>query len=162
MIVIAACSLVLWSLLLVHAGGAIADGVTRGDRSVLSPISQLGTKADLSGCATAPLQVGSATAAFCGDWNAIVASDGTVDVVSLHALNDSDVVDAYRGTLPMGLVWGDSIADVRGKLGEPNRITSIYGTPTFVYMYRGMPFGSLELRFSAGDRLMGINACLER
>jgi hypothetical protein len=150
------------SLLLVHAWGGVADGVSGGDGSTLSPVSRLGTLADLRDCVTAPLEVGSATAAFCDDWDAVVDKDGVVEVVSLHALDDSGVVDGFRGTLPMGLAWGDSIADVREKLGEPARITSIYKTPTFVYMYRNQAFGSLELRFSAGGRLTGINVCLER
>lgn len=161
-VAVAMVSLVFWSFALIHAGGAIADAVSPGGRGVLSPISNLGTEADLSDCITAPLKVGSAKAAFCGDWNGVISKDGIVEVVALHALDDSGVVDAYRGTLPLGLAWGDSIVDVRDKLGQPSRITSMYGTPTFVYMYRSGVFGSLELRFNAGDRLMGINVCLER
>ncbi len=155
-------SLIVLSLLLVHVGGSVADGVSPGDRSNLSPISQLGRKADLSRCMSAPLKSTSAIAAFCDDWDAIVGEDGVVQVVTLHALHDSGVVEPYRGALPLGLAWGDTIDDVTAKLGEPARITGIYGTPTFVYMFDGMPYGSLELRFTGGDRLMALNACLER
>jgi hypothetical protein len=159
---LAIVSLTFWSLAFLHAGGPLVDGVTLGGQTTASPVSLLGTYADLGDCTQAPLKVGSAKAVFCDDWGGVVSASGEVEVVTLHALNDSSVVDAYTGALPKELVWGDSIADVRAKLGEPNRITSIYGTPTFVYMYRGDSFGSLELRFSAGDRLMGINACLMR
>jgi hypothetical protein len=154
-------SLFVVSLLLIHVGGAFADGVSEGDRSRLSPISQLGRKADLTQCTSAPLGVGNAKAAFCSDWNGVVSKDGIVQVVTLHALHDSGVVDAYGGTLPLELAWGDTITAVQDKLGEPDRITGIYGTPTFVYMFEGLPFGSLELRFTGGDRLMAINACLK-
>ena len=36
----------------------------------------------------------------------------------------------------------------------------MYGTPTFVYMFNGRPFGSLELRFDSLDHLMRVNASL--
>jgi hypothetical protein len=149
-------------LLLGPVGGAIGDCVSAADRIRVSPVNHLGEQPDLSRCASAPLEVGSATAAYCLDWNAIVTMDGTVQVVSLHARGDSSVVEAYDGALPRMLTWGDSIDDVRGKLGPPNRITGVYGTPTFVYMYRGMPYGSLELRFNGDGGLTAINACLQR
>jgi hypothetical protein len=161
-LLIAVVSLLGWSAVLMHVGGTIADGVAPLDRSLVSPISKLGTTADLGSCVTAPLDVGTASAVYCNDWNGIVDADGVIEVVSLHALHDSSVVDPFRGILPMGLTWGDTVDDVVALLGEPNRITDIYGTPTLVYMYHYPPFGSLELRFTGGDRLKGINACLER
>ena len=52
------------------------------------------------------------------------------------------------------------LENVLAALGTPIRITDAYGTPTLVYAYEDQAYGSLELRFSAGDRLMRINACL--
>jgi hypothetical protein len=158
----AVAGLMLGFLLLGHAGGAIADCVSAGDRTRVSPISHLGDKPDLSGCTSAPQEVGSATAVYCRDWNAIATADGTVQVVSLHGPGDASVVAAYRNALPRRLSWGDTIDEVTGKLGPPGRITGIYGTPTLVYMYRDLPYGSLELRFSDGGGLMAVNACAHR
>jgi len=73
-------------------------------------------------------------------------------------LRDGDV----RGSLPLGLHWGDEVSAVWTKLGQPNRVTDIYGTPTLVYMFETVPYGSLELRFNASDRLMRVNASLVR
>jgi hypothetical protein len=81
--------------------------------------------------------------------------------VSLYGPGNA-VIDAFRGPLPEGLTWGQAISDVMAELGTPMRITDAYGTPTLVYAYEGEAYGSLELRFSAGDRLMRINACLLR
>ncbi len=88
------------------------------------------------------------------------ASD-RVQVISIYGPGH-DTIEAHYGTLPQDLQWGDSLTEVLTAIGSPSRITAVYGTPTLVYMYRGMPYGSLELRFSPGGRLQGINACLQR
>ena len=67
-----------------------------------------------------------------------------------------------NGALPQGLQWGDEVNAVWARLGQPGRVTGIYGTPTLVYMFEGERYGSLELRFDAGDHLMRVNASLVR
>jgi hypothetical protein len=160
-VLVTTVSLAISALALIQAGGAttLASALSGHETD---PITYLGLRVELKDCVKAPLAIGDGSVVLCNRWNGVVAPDGVVDVVTLHALDTSSIVQAWRGDLPKGLHWSDSIADVRGKLGEPSRITSIYGTPTFVYMFRGERFGSLELRFSAGDRLESINACLTR
>lgn len=156
-IVLAVVTLVLSSAALFHAGGSFADA-----RDGVSPLTLLGTKADMTDCVTAPLEIGAGTTVCCPTWDGVRSQSGEVRVVSLHAVGDSTIVEPWLGALPAGLAWGDSIADVVKRLEKPDRITAIYGTPTFVYMFRTQPFGSLELRFDEQDRLASLNASVYR
>jgi hypothetical protein len=160
-VLIAALSLATASVALVHAGGATALGAALSGRDAPNPIDLLGTTPALDGCVAVPLAVGSGNAVYCHTWAGVTSADGPLQVVSVVSEGTS-VLDAWTGALPQGLHWGDSIHDVTARLGQPVRITPMFGTPTFVYMFDGLPYGSLELRFSAGDRLAGINACLSR
>jgi hypothetical protein len=157
----ATLTLAILSIVTVHAGGATAIGAALSAKGGVNAIELLGTKPAMDGCVSAPLAVGAGNAVYCRTWGGVTSTDGVVEVVSIFS-EDTSVVDAYTGTLPQGLHWGDSIKDVTARLGQPARITPIYGTPTFVYMFKGFRYGSLELRFSSGDRLSSINACLTR
>lgn len=155
----ATLTLAILSLAFVHLGGGTAIGAVLTARGGSNPVELLGTRPALDGCATAPLAIGEGKVAYCRTWGGVVSPDGVVEVVSIYA-EDTSVVDAYVGELPQGLHWGDSLTDVVDHLGQPVRVTPIYGTPTLVYMFNSLRYGSLELRFSAGDRLASINACL--
>ncbi len=144
-----------------HLGGATAIGSARGSNGGVDPVSLLGKDLGETTCPTAPLAVGKGTTVICPDWTGITTPDGLVEVVSLYGPSNA-VLNEYRGALPEGLHWGDGLTEVVATLGTPIRITDAYGTPTLVYAYTGEAYGSLELRFSAGNRLMRINACLLR
>ncbi len=98
---------------------------------------------------------------MCPRWTAITTPDGRVQAVSLYGPGSS-TVDSWDGRLPQGLHWGDQLADVWSRLGRPQRVTSAYGPPTLVYWFTSRPYGSLELRFDAGDALVRINASILR
>jgi hypothetical protein len=145
-------------VLLVGSGPALGAG-RRPAPDVASPIPLLGHVLDHPRCARVPLEVGKGEQVFCRTFSAITGRDGRVLVVSLYGPGHP-VVDRYEGVLPEDLAWGERLADVLHRLGRPRLITAAFGTPTLVYMYDGRPYGSLELRFDASDRLDGINACL--
>lgn len=151
--------LVIVAVIGLHLGGATAIGSARGSNGGADPVSLLGKFLGETTCPTAPLAVGEGTTVICPDWTGITTRDGLVEVVSLYGPSNA-VVDEFRGALPEGLHWGDGLAEVVAALGPPNRITDAYGTPTLVYFSTDEVYGSLELRFSAGNRLMRINACL--
>jgi hypothetical protein len=127
--------------------------------SDVNPISYLGTTLDQPTCKTHALSVGEGIFVICDDWTAITTKGGTAQVVSLYAAGNP-VVDEYQGALPEALHWRDSLTDVGDRLGEPRRITDMYGTPTLVYMYDSGRFGSLELQFDERFELVRINACV--
>ena len=155
--------LVLDLLIVVGAGAHLAGGMAIGSALIANggenPVALLGTVLGDTTCPTAPLAVGEGTTVICSDWSAVTSRAGEVEVVSLYG-PDNAVIDEYRGELPKGLHWGDSLTAIAAKLGQPGRITAAFGTPTLVYEYQDQAYGSLELRFSAGDRLMRVNACL--
>lgn len=124
-----------------------------------NPVLFLGSTFDRSGCQTVPLAIGSGFSVFCSNWSATTSADYRALVVSLYAAGN-DVVDEYTGPMPRSLHWHEGLKEVLGALGEPRRITAMYGTPTLVYMYPRPPYGSLELRFDADQQLVRINACL--
>lgn len=143
------------------AGGPVIGSVEPDVRATPDPIRVLGTQIDDTGCARAPQDVGHGFLVYCRDWSAITSEDGEALVVSVYG-PDHPVVRAFRGVLPHGLAWGQSITDVMDELGRPYRITDAFGTPTLIYMFADERYGSLELRFNAADRLDAINACLTR
>ncbi len=145
----------------VHLAGGTAVGTALTANGGVDPIALLGTVLGDTTCPTAPLAVGDGATAICSDFSAITSGDGTVEVVSLYGPGNA-VIDQYRGELPMAMRWGDSLTEVAAALGRPARITDVYGTPTLVYVYEDRAYGSLELRFNSGDRLMRVNACLLR
>jgi hypothetical protein len=144
-----------------HLGGTTAIGSALDANGGADPVSLLGRDLGVTTCPTAPLAVGKGTTVICSDWTGITTPGGVVEVVSLYGPGNA-VLNEFRGPLPEGLAWGDALSDVMAELGPPIRITDAYGTPTLVYAYTDEAYGSLELRFSAGDRLMRINACLLR
>jgi hypothetical protein len=126
--------------------------------SDVNPVSFIGSTFDHTGCQTAALSIGKGEFVVCDDWTAITNGDSTAKVVSLYA-SGNPVIDEYTGPLPQALHWGQTITEVTAALGQPRRITDMFGTPTLVYMYYGEKYGSLELQFDAQDKLFRINAC---
>jgi hypothetical protein len=157
-VVAAWLNLVVVGVLLVHLSGGITLGwgVVAG---MSNPINLLGTSPDHASCITAPLEVGHGSSVFCSTYSAVVSPEGMVQVVSVYA-GGNPVVKGYAGRLPKGLEWGDSIDQVIDRLGEPHRLTDIYGPPTMVYMVDDAAYGSLELQFNAAGGLVRLNACL--
>jgi hypothetical protein len=127
--------------------------------ATVDPVILLGSHLDATGCREAPLRVGVGSVVHCDDFSAITSPAGRTLVVSVYGPGHP-VVDEYLGALPQGVAWGDALPDVLDRLGKPHRITAAFGTPTLIYMFDGLPYGSLELRFDADDRLERINACL--
>lgn len=160
-ILLALLNVALMAGVTMHLGGGVAAGARLDGIASSDPIALLGTRLGHTGCPTTPLAVGEGATVVCSGWTAILSKSGRVQVISIVGPGHG-TIEAFRGSLPQGLHWGDSLTEVLAAIGGPNRITSVYGTPTFVYMYRGMPYGSLELRFSPGGRLQAINACLQR
>jgi len=160
-VVVVLLDLAIVSGVATHLAGGRAEGALLGATATDDPVTLLGTRLGETGCPKAPLAVGEGLTVVCPDWTAIVSDGGRVQVISLYGPGDG-TVDTYRAVLPQGLHWGDSLTEVVAAMGQPKRITSAYQTPTLVYMFRGLPYGALELRFSRGDRLQRINACLER
>jgi hypothetical protein len=152
---------VLDLVILVGLVGHLTRGNAAGSSDVAphGPVALLGTTLHQASCPTAPQARGDGMTVVCADWTAVTTADGVVEVVSLYGPGNA-VVDAYRGELPDGLVWGQTIKEAWSSLGRPSHITSAYGTPTLVYTYEDMPFGSLELRFDEDDLLVRINATL--
>ncbi len=142
-----------------HLAGSTAIGSALTGNGGVDPVALIGRDLGKTTCPSAPLAVGKGTTVICPDWTGVTTPDGMVEVVSLYGPGNA-VIDEFRGPLPEGLRWGQDITDVVAALGTPIRITDAYGTPTLVYAYKDKAYGSLELRFSAGDRLMRINACL--
>jgi hypothetical protein len=157
--VVVLLDLAIVAMLVAHIGGGIATGATPGAFADSDPARLLGTKLDNVSCPTAPLQVGRGTMLVCPRWSAVVSPSGIVEVVSVYGPGNS-VVDPYGGALPAGLTWGAPIDDAWAALGRPNRITSVYGTPTLVYFFDTKPYGSLELRFDGDEHLVRVNASL--
>jgi len=157
--VILALTLAFTGMVLVHLGGT--SSVARAGAGGVDPVSYLGSTFNRSGCVSAPLSVGDGMYVGCQDWSAITSPAGAALVVSVFADGNSAIAP-YTGVLPKGLRWHETVTEVWAALGRPQRISSIYGTPTLVYMYDGERFGSLELQFDARDELVRINACLTR
>jgi hypothetical protein len=157
-VVAAWLNLAVVGVLLIHLGGGVTVGwglVAGGT----DPVNLLGTTPELGSCMTAPLAIGHGSSVFCPTYSAVTSPKGVVEVVSLYA-GGNPVVQGYAGRLPRGLQWGESIDDVISRLGEPQRLTDMYGPPTMVYMYDSAAYGSLELQFNAAGKLVRINACL--
>ena len=128
--------------------------------SDVNPVTYLGTRLDQPTCSYHALSVGEGIFVICEDWTAVTTRRGMTQVVSLYAAGNP-VVAEYEGALPEALHWGESMTDVGDRLGEPRRITDMYGTPTLVYMYEAERYGSLELQFDDRYELVRVNACLE-
>ena len=124
-------------------------GASRSPRagSDANPVSFIGSTFDHTGCQTAALSIGKGEFVVCDDWTAITNGDSTAKVVSLYAAGNP-VIDEYTGPLPQSLHWGQTITEVSAALGQPRRITDMYGTPTLVYMY----YGEMLFSVSAIDR----------
>jgi hypothetical protein len=134
-------------------------GAVIAANGVENPVLYLGSAFDRTDCKTVPLSIGAGYSVFCDDWSAITSVDYSTQVVSLYAAGNG-VVDEYPGPLPRSLRWHEGLTEILDTLGNPRRVTGIYGTPTLVYMYTGSPYGSLELRFDANLELVKVNACL--
>ncbi|MEI7743416.1 MAG: hypothetical protein WCK58_06665 [Chloroflexota bacterium] len=156
-----ALDLTIVVLVSAHLAGGMAVGASASApaNELADPLRLLGTTPDRMTCPTVPLAEGEGTTIVCANWTGIVSPGGVVKVVSLYG-PDNAVLDAYTGTLPQDLAWGATVTEVWATMGAPRRITSIYGTPTFVYMYDSQVYGSLELQFDAADTLVRINASL--
>jgi hypothetical protein len=152
--VMVAASIAAW------LGGGIARGVVlaAGDPD---PVASLGTLLDTDGCHSAPLSIGEGLFVACPDFSAVTTPAGIAQVISLYD-EGSTVMARFGRPLPQGLAWHSTIAEVKEALGRPRLITDLYGAPTMVYMYDTGPYGSLELVFDTGDRLVRLNACLTR
>jgi hypothetical protein len=155
--VILAVTLAISGMVLAHLGGAAT--FVRAGAGGVDPLSYLGSTLNRSGCVSAPLGVGDGMYVGCEDWSAITSPAGAAMVVSVFADGNSAIAP-YTGTLPKSLRWHETVTEVWAALGRPRRISSMYGTPTLVYMYDHERFGSLELQFDARDQLVRINACL--
>jgi hypothetical protein len=142
-----------------HLAGGVATGTSLAAFAESDPVRLLGTPLGETSCPSVPLSVGDGNTVICPDWTAITSPAGVVVVVSIYGPGSS-VVDTFEGALPLGLRWGDGMASAWVALGRPDRITSVYGTPTLVYMFDTHPYGSLELRFDSTDHLVRVNASL--
>lgn len=146
-------------VLVAHVAGGIASGMTPAGIADSDPMQLLGMRLADAPCPTAPLAVGAGRLVVCDHWTAVISPAGKVEVVSMYGPGNA-VVEEYAGALPLGLEWGDPISAAWKALGRPNRITSVYGTPTLVYFFDKKPYGSLELRFDASQHLVRVNASL--
>ena len=142
-----------------HLAGGVATGASPRALADADPMRLLGMPLPDVSCPRAPLAVGKGMFVVCPTWTAVVSPSGVVDVVSVYGPGNT-VVDPFTGALPQGLAWGDPIAAAWTALGRPNRITSVYGTPTLVYFYDGKSYGSLELQFDSHEQLTRVNASL--
>jgi hypothetical protein len=159
-IILVCIDLLVVGVVAASLGGGSGRGIAfaAGGNDV-DPVSYLGSTFDHTGCQSAALSIGKGEFVVCEDWSAITNGDSTAKVVSLYAAGNP-VIDEYTGSLPQSLHWRETITDVAEQLGQPRRITDMYGTPTLVYMYNDQKYGSLELRFDEQDELVRINACL--
>lgn len=133
--------------------------VALGVDSASNPLSCLGSAMDQTGCEAVPLAIGDGYRVICTNFSAITTLDDAVQVVSIYA--GTSVFDEYTGPMPEALRWHQGMEEIADTLGDPRRITAIYGTPTLVYMYDDAPYGSLELRFDNNAELVQISACLD-
>ncbi len=156
---VALLDLAIVILVVAHVAGGVATGASPSAFADSDPVRLLGLRLDDVSCPAAPLAVGQGTMVVCPHWTAVVPASGIVEVVAVYGPGNS-VVDAYAGPLPHGLTWGDPLSTAWTALGRPNRITSVYGTPTLVYFFDDKPYGSLELRFDGSERLIRVNASL--
>jgi hypothetical protein len=156
---IACLDLVLAIVLGAHLAGGVATGASPRALADADPVRLLGTPLVDASCPTAPLPVGTGRFVVCPTWTAVLDPSGVVDVVSIYGPGNS-TVDPYPGALPNGLAWGGPISAAWAALGRPNRITSVYGSPTLVYFFDAKPYGSLELQFDANEHLNRVNASL--
>jgi hypothetical protein len=159
-IILVCIDLLVVGVVAASLGGGSGRGIAfaAGGNDV-DPVAYLGSTFDHTGCQSAALSIGKGEFVVCEDWSAITNGDSTAKVVSLYAAGNP-VIDEYTGSLPQSLHWRETITDVAEQLGQPRRITDMYGTPTLVYMYNDQKYGSLELRFDEQDELVRINACL--
>ena len=157
----AAVIAILDLVIVASVGAHLAGGIATGASADSDPVRLLGTSMIDGSCPSVPLAIGKGNTIVCSTWTAVVSPAGVVEVVSLYGPGSS-AMETFGGSLPLGLHWGDEVSAVWTKLGQPNRVTDIYGTPTLVYMFETVPYGSLELRFNAGDHLMRVNASLVR
>jgi hypothetical protein len=159
-VILVCIDLLVVGMVAANLGGGSGRGIAFAvGGSDVDPVSYLGSTFDHTGCQGAALSIGTGEFVVCEDWSAITNGDGTAKVVSLYAAGNP-VIDEYAGSLPQSLHWQDTITDVTKQLGQPRRITDMYGAPTLVYMYNGQKYGSLELQFDDQDELVRINACL--
>ena len=160
LVVILVCiDLLVVGIVATDLGGGSSRGIAFAQGgSDVNPVSYIGSTFDHTGCQSAALSIGKGEFVVCEDWSAITNGDRTAKVVSLYAAGNP-VIDEYTGPLPQSLHWGQTIKDVSASLGQPRRITDMYGTPTLVYMYDDEKYGSLELQFDERDELFRINAC---
>ena len=159
-VIVVCIDLLIVGMVAANLGGGSGRGIAFAvGGSDVDPVAYLGSTFDHSGCQSAALSIGKGEFVVCEDWTAITNGDKTAKVVSLYAAGNP-VIDEYTGPLPQSLHWGQTITDVVASLGEPRRITDMYGTPTLIYMYTGEKYGSLELQFDEQDELFRINACL--
>ena len=156
-IIIAALDLAI----VLGVGAHLTGGIATGASADSDPVRLLGTNLIDGSCPSVPLAIGKGDTIVCSTWTAITSPAGVIEVVSLYGPGNS-AMDAFAGPLPQGLHWGDEVKAVWARLGQPNRVTGVYGTPTLVYMFQTGAYGSLELRFDASDHLMRVNASLVR
>jgi hypothetical protein len=157
--VVALLDLAIVVALVAHVASGIVIGASPSTFADADPARLLGQTLNNVSCPTAPLEAAKDRLVVCPHWTAVVSPSNSVEVVSVYGPGNS-VVDAYAGALPQGLAWGDPISKAWQALGRPNRITSVYGTPTLVYFFDHERYGSLELRFDADGHLMRVNASL--
>jgi len=159
-VIVVCIDLLIVGTVAANLGGGSGRGIAFAmGGSDVDPVSYLGSTFDHTGCQSAALAIGKGEFVVCDDWSAITNGDSTAKVVSLYAAGNP-VIDEYTSPLPQSLRWRQTIPDVTKQLGEPRRITDMFGTPTLVYMYNDEKYGSLELQFDAQDELFRINACL--
>jgi hypothetical protein len=141
---------------------ALAAGPGTGLAREPDPMTLLGATPDTIGCVTTPEAIGRGVDLACPGFTAVLV-DGTVRVVSLYSgSDDGGAAGPYAGNLPEALEWREGLVDVADLLGQPRRITSMYGPPTLVYWFRDRPYQSLELQFNAAGELVRINASVTR
>jgi len=138
-----------------HMTGGLATGAS----SDSDPVALLGTTLVDGTCPSIPVSAGEGRTVVCPTWTGVTSPAGVIRVVSVYGPGNA-VVDDFGGPLPRGLHWGDEVKSVWATLGQPSRVTSMYGTPTLVYMFTNERYGSLELQFDAADHLMRVNASL--
>ncbi len=157
----AGIALVAFGAAWMHVGGGAGARIISAANGGIDPLSYLGSELDVTGCARTPLTVGDGFFVVCEDFTANTSRTGVARVVSVYG-PENPVLTEYAGTLPQSLHWGATPRAVIKALGKPSRISDLYGPPTFVYMFTGERYGSLELQFDAQNHLVRINAGLTR